>query len=140
MVSARVDPEFTKMVIEELKSLEGKSRPHKMDVLSVDAADAFTHEEWVAWMEMQGDEEYEEEAENPSLDAIGGKAKGKGKGKKKGKDDLAKGKGKGRGRDRQQRRLVWIEASLPRLWSCGSHPPCLHGDCRQEGRQWHRRP
>ena len=98
MVSARLDLEPMKMAIEELKTLEEKSRPQKMDVSSVAAADAFTHEEWVAWMEWQGDKEYEEEAENPSLDAIGGKAKGKGKGNNKGNHDLAKGKGKGRGR------------------------------------------
>ena len=99
MVSARVDLEFMKMAIKELKTLENKSRPLKMDVSSVAAVDTFTHEEWVAWMEWQGDEEYEEEEQSQSLDAIGGKAQGKGKGKNKGKD--TKGKGKGKGKDQQ---------------------------------------
>ena len=48
MVSARVGLEFMKVAIEELKSLEEMSKPQKMDVSSVAAAEAYTHQEWDA--------------------------------------------------------------------------------------------
>ena len=52
-------------------------------------------------MEWQGDEEYEEEVDNLSLDAIGGKAKGKGQ-----KD---KSKGTGKGKEKGKERTAWVE-------------------------------
>ena len=54
MVSARVDLEFMKAAIDELKTFEKKARPKKMDVSSVNVPEVFSHEEWVSWMEWQG--------------------------------------------------------------------------------------
>ena len=88
----RVELWFMKVAIEELETLEEKARPQKMHVSPLAVADVFSHEEWVSWMEWRGDEQYEEQNENPSLDAIGGKATGTGKSKK--------GKGKGKPKDK----------------------------------------
>ena len=85
MAPARADLELMKEVIEELKTLQEKARPQKMDVSSMGALELYSHEDWVAWMmagPWPGDEEPTCDQEGaPSLDAIGGKGKGKGKGK-----------------------------------------------------------
>ena len=66
------------------------------------APESYSHEERVAWMEWQGDEEYEQiEEATPTLDALGGKGKGKGKGKD------GKGFGKGRGKGQGLRQGLW---------------------------------
>ena len=104
MISARVDLELMKMAVKELKTLEEKARPQKMDVSSVATPTTLSHEEWVAWMELQGEVEYEEEhaaAEASALDAIGGKAKGQSK--------TGKTKGKGKGKDKDGGRPAWSE-------------------------------
>ena len=104
MIQARDDLEFMKMAIEDLKVLDEKARPQKMDVSALGEASEeqeFSHAEWQQWTEYCATCEDETGYENPSLDAIGGKSKGKGK----------KGKGKGKGKDKGKdtTRTAWVE-------------------------------
>ena len=111
-----------KKAVEELKELEDKSKPVKMELSAVLEKDDYTAQEWIDYWESGGEEwpaeEWPEEPP-PSLDALG--RKGKGKGKSKGKDGKGEGKGKGKGkRKRRQRQRRWPclrrDPKLSQLW------------------------
>ena len=135
---SRSDFKMMQACVKELKKLEDKARPQKMDVSSAVQLE-YSHQQWVEWME-QGypDEEaapaWTEEA--PSLDALG-KAGGKGgkgwKGKGKGKGGWQgnwKGKGKGKGKDDGGKgQTTWVETRA--CHNCGETGH-LAWQCRKE--------
>ena len=118
--------DFKKMqtAVRELKKLEDKARPQKMDVSSAIEIE-YSHHRWVDWMEQGCPEEEPASAwpeEAPSLDAIGkaggkggkGGWKGKGKGKGKGnwqswQGNSGKSKGKGKNNDVGKGQTTWVE-------------------------------
>ena len=66
LTSARADFELMNGTIEELKTLDEKARPQRMDVSSMSIPELDSHEDWVAWMEAgpwPGDEEHAHDQE-----------------------------------------------------------------------------
>ena len=79
--------------VEELKNLEDRSQPAKMDIsAAIEKEQEYSHQEWVEWSAGWTPDVAQPTYEDTgSLDAVGRNGKGKG-----GKGDKGKGKGKGK--------------------------------------------
>jgi hypothetical protein len=124
-VDIRGDFDAMRATIEELKNLEDRLRPAKMDIsAAIEKEQEHSHQEWVAWAASWNPDVAQPTYEDPgSLDAVGRKGKGKGskgdRGKGKGKDRTGKGAG--------------TSTSAARPAYDPSKETCICHDCGQAG-------